>query len=72
MCFNLINIFVTIYDNKNTWDIIGIFFSNKVKTKVQRGFGFWTFLKMSIFEKLRKVLKKGVFFDICDENAHKL
>ncbi len=72
MCFNLINIFVTIYDNKNILVFLVFFFSNKVKTKVQRGFGFWTFLKMSIFEKPKKVLKKGVFFDICDENAHKL
>jgi len=38
--------------------------------KVQKGNGFWTFLEMSIFEKPEKVLKKGVFFDICHENAH--
>ena len=27
--------------------------------------------KMSIFEKLKKVLKKAVFFSTCDQNAHK-
>jgi hypothetical protein len=26
---------------------------------------------MSIFENPKKVLKKGVFFGLCDENAHK-
>jgi len=55
--------------NKIYYDIIGIFFSNKVKTKVQKGFGFWTFLKMSIFEKPKKVLKKVTFFEVLDHNG---
>ena len=55
--------------NKPLYCIFGIFFSNKVKTKVQKGNGFWTFLKMSIFENLRKVLKKGVFFEVLDHNG---
>jgi hypothetical protein len=27
---------------------------------------------MSIFENPKKVLKKGTFFEVCDENAHKI
>jgi hypothetical protein len=55
--------------NKILYNIIGIFFSNKVETKVQKGFGFWTFLKMSIFGNPEKVLKKGAFFEVLDHNA---
>jgi hypothetical protein len=33
MCFNLINIFVTIYDNKNTCDILVFFSVTKLKQK---------------------------------------
>ena len=57
--------------NKILQYISGIFFSNKVKTKVQRGNGFWTFLKMSIFEKPEKVLKKGVFLSLLEHNGLK-
>jgi hypothetical protein len=55
--------------NKIHWYIIGIFFSNKVETKIQKGFGFLTFLKMSIFGNPEKVLKKGAFFEVLDHNA---
>ncbi len=48
---------------------IGIFFSNKVKTKVQRGNRFWTFLKMSIFEKSKDFMKKGLQFSVSEHNA---
>jgi hypothetical protein len=56
--------------NKILYNIIGIFFSNKVETKVQRGFRFWTFLKMSIFEKCQDFVKKAHQKVTCDENAH--
>ena len=36
--------------NKILYNIIGIFFSNKVKAKVQKGNGFWTFYKCPILK----------------------
>jgi len=48
-----------------------VFFSNKDFSKSKKGFRKWTFLKMSKIEKLKKVLKKHVFFGDCDHNALK-
>jgi hypothetical protein len=41
----------------------------KSENKSPGGFQKWTFLKMSKNEKLRKVLKKGVFLALLDHNA---
>ena len=38
--------FIIIYRNKIKINIFGIFFSHKVKTKVQKGNGFWTFINV--------------------------
>jgi len=48
---------------------IGIFSGNKVKTKVQRGNRFWTFLKMSIFEKSKDFMKKDHQNSVSEHNA---
>ena len=41
----------------------------KSRFKSPRGFGKWKFLKMSIIEKLKKVLKKVTFFRLLDHNG---
>ena len=38
----------------------------KSRFKSPRGFGKWTFIKMSIIEKLKKVLKYTRFFGLLD------
>ena len=52
--------FISIYRNKKIIYIYGAFFSKTFFLKVFSKNQFWTFLKMSIFENLKKVLKKGV------------
>ena len=58
-----------IYRHKNEVVFLDNIFSNKIEKKSRRGFKNWTYFFMSIFEKPKKVLKKGVFFTICEHNA---
>jgi len=60
---------VTIYHHKNSSWNSWYFLSNNFFPKSQKGNGFWTFLKMSIFWKPRKVSKIGQKCD-CDDNSH--
>jgi hypothetical protein len=52
---------MSILHNKITYSIFGIFFSNKEKTKVQKGNGFWTFINVH-FWKSEKSLEKDPIF----------
>ena len=53
--------FITLYRNKKIISIFGSFFSNKVKTKVQKVNGFWTFINVH-FRKPEKSFEKGGIF----------
>jgi hypothetical protein len=48
---------------------IGIFSGNKLFTRVQKGNRFWTFLKMSILEKSKDFMKKGLQNSVSEHNA---
>ena len=48
--------FIIIYGNKINDNILVVFFSNKVKTKVQKGNRFWTFINVH-FWKTEKTFK---------------
>ena len=48
---------------------IGIFCGNKLFTRVQKGNRFWTFLKMSILEKSKGFMKKGIQISVSEHNA---
>jgi len=52
---------MTIYHNKINDKLLVVFFSNKVFTKVQKGFGFWTFINVH-FWKSEKSLEKDPIF----------
>jgi|688.fasta_scaffold07281_1 hypothetical protein len=61
LAVNYLFCYMSILHNKITHSIFGIFFSNKVKTKVQKGFGFWTFINVH-FWKSEKSLEKDPIF----------
>ena len=56
---------VTIYRHKNSRIKTWYFLNNNFFPKSQKENGFWTFLKMSIFWKPKKVSKMGQKHD-CD------
>ena len=53
----------------NLYSYIGYIFSNKKIPKSKKGFRFWTFLKMSIFEKRKYFSKKRLQKTKRDDNA---
>jgi hypothetical protein len=61
LAVNYLFCYMSILHNKITYSIFGIFFSNKEKTKVQKGNGFWTFINVH-FWKSEKSLEKDPIF----------
>lgn len=68
MYYYVIFIFISIFGNRYKIKILPKISIKKIFQKVD-----WVFekgqKKMSIFEKSKKVLKKGIEVDGCDENA---
>ena len=50
-----------IYHNKIITNILVVFFSNKVKTKVQRGFEKWTFINVQNWKSEKSLEKDPIF-----------